>query len=107
MAMNITNQTTKPLAPTEPTGKVSRTSERQAAPTGSQTAGNEGVTLELTNTASYLGQVARGLSARPAFDQQKVDKLRSAIDSGQYQPNARSIAEKLSSTERLMGGGRP
>jgi negative regulator of flagellin synthesis FlgM len=102
MDIKITNQTAN--APTGPGGdKVTRASDKETAPTASQS-GEPDVKLSLTNVAAALDQITKGLAEQPALDQQRVDAIRNAIENGDYRPNAQRIADNLLGTEQQLRG---
>jgi len=102
MAIEITNQTANALT-TGGGGKVTRRSDKQAAPTASRS-GEPDVKLTLTNMAARLDQITKGLAEQPAIDRQRVDAIRNAIENGDYRVNAQRIAAKLLGTEQQLGG---
>jgi negative regulator of flagellin synthesis FlgM len=102
MAIEITNQTPNALT-TAGGGKVTRTSDKKAAPTAGQS-GEPDVKLSLTNMAARLDQITKGLAEQPALDQHRVDAIRNAIENGDYRPNPQRIAQKLLGTEQQLGG---
>ena len=59
--------------------------------------------VELTDTASKLGQLADEIRAANGVDAQKVEALRERIASGEYQIDASRIADKLIALEQELG----
>ena len=61
--------------------------------------------VSLTSSAQQLSQVQRKSTEAPV-NQEKVDKLKKAIQSGEYQINPESIAQKISSLESELFGNK-
>jgi negative regulator of flagellin synthesis FlgM len=59
--------------------------------------------VSLTSSAQQLSQVQRKGVEAPV-NQEKVDKLKKAIQSGDYQINPQSIAQKISTLESELFG---
>lgn len=59
--------------------------------------------VSLTSSAQQLSQVQRKGGEAPV-NQEKVDKLKKAIQSGDYQINPQSIAQKISTLESELFG---
>jgi len=51
--------------------------------------------VSITPSAAKLQAVEQKLAALPVVDQARVDKLRSAVESGEYQIDTQRIAEKF------------
>ena len=51
--------------------------------------------VTITPSAAKLQAVEQKLAAVPVVDQQRVEQLRSAIESGEYQVDAKRTAEKF------------
>ena len=51
--------------------------------------------VKLSQLSVSLQKFEEAVNQAPATDQNKVEHFKSAIASGTYQPNARSIAEKI------------
>lgn len=62
--------------------------------------------VSLTDTAARLQKLEGTIAALPVVDAQRVESIRNAISSGEYQPDAERIAEKmLAFDEQLDGEG--
>lgn len=59
--------------------------------------------VSLTSSAQQLNQVQKKGSEAPV-NQEKVDKLKKAIQSGEYTVNAESLAKKISALESEIFG---
>ena len=59
--------------------------------------------VSLTSSAQQLNQVQKK-SAEAPVNQEKVDKLKKAIQNGEYQINAESLAKKISALESEIFG---
>ena len=51
--------------------------------------------VSITPSAAKLQAVEQKLATLPVVDQARVDKLKSAVESGQYQIDSKKIAEKF------------
>ena len=60
-------------------------------------------TVELTSSAKLLERLEKTLAAQPAVDSTKVDAVKRAIESGDYQIDAEKIADALLRTDREIG----
>jgi negative regulator of flagellin synthesis FlgM len=67
------------------------------------TAGVRQDSVSLTTSAQQLSQVQRKSTEAPV-NQEKVDRLKKAIQSGEYQINAESLAQKISTLESELFG---
>lgn len=56
----------------------------------------------LTRTAEELSSLENQLRELPGFDRERVDSIRAAIDSGQYEVNAAQVVEGLLQSEREL-----
>jgi flagellar biosynthesis anti-sigma factor FlgM len=56
-----------------------------------------------TYPAWYLHEIERDLQSVPVVDQEKVDRIKKRIAGGNYQIDADVIAEKLMTTDELLG----
>lgn len=67
------------------------------------TAGTRQDSVSLTSSAQQLSQVQRKGVEAPV-NQEKVDRLKKAIQSGEYQINPESLAQKISALESEIFG---
>lgn len=67
------------------------------------TAGARQDSVSLTSSAQQLSQVQRKGADAPV-NQEKVDRLKKVIQSGEYQINPESLAQKISSLESEIFG---
>ena len=79
-------------------GNAQQASEQKAA-----TAGVRQDSVSLTSSAQQLSQVQRKGVEAPV-NQEKVDRLKKAIQSGEYQINPESLAQKISALESEIFG---
>lgn len=75
---------------------------KQAAVTASVPRGDS---VSLTQSAQQLNQVQKK-SADAPVNQEKVDKLKKAIQSGEYQVDAQSLAKKIARLESEIFGAK-
>jgi negative regulator of flagellin synthesis FlgM len=59
-----------------------------------------GETVELTSSAKLLERLEKTLASLPEIDRVRVDAVKAAIDSGDYQIDPESIADALLRAER-------
>jgi negative regulator of flagellin synthesis FlgM len=78
-------------------------SAQQSSVQKSATAGVRQDSVSLTTSAQQLSQVQRKSTEAPV-NQEKVDILKKAIQSGEYQVNAESLAQKISTLESELFG---
>ncbi len=83
-------------ASAEPAAGLSKQSPK-SAPSVPSTADS----VSLSAEAQSLGKVESAIAASPEIDSAKVDSVRSAIQSGQYQIDAEAIAEAIVSQELI------
>lgn len=60
-------------------------------------------TVELTGRAKLLARLEASLDTASSVDEARVDQLRSAIENGEYELDAASIADAMLRFERLLG----
>lgn len=77
--------------------------QQAAAKTGAQVNVPRQDSVSLTQSAQQLNQVQKKSSEAPV-NQEKVDKLKKAIQSGEYRVNADSLAQKIATLESQMFG---
>lgn len=83
-------------------------SKSQAGPSSAASAPPAGGSdsVSLSEAAIDLAAISRQLSAAPAVDAAKVAAVRSALESGSYEVDAREIARRLLQQEsELLRGG--
>lgn len=61
-------------------------------------------TVSLTDTAARLQKLENTIAKLPVVDTQRVESLRSAIASGEYEVNPEGIAEKMLGFDADMHG---
>lgn len=75
-----------------------------AKPAADGTSGRPaGDTVELTSSAQLLERLERTLASLPEIDRARVDAVKSAIESGEYEIDAGRIASALLQNERQLG----
>ena len=85
------------------TSNGASSSERSSAESTESTSSNAvGDQVELSAQSKALKALEQQLSGIPDVDQERVAAIKNAVDSGQYQVNDQSIADKLLSTEALL-----
>ncbi|WP_058834625.1 flagellar biosynthesis anti-sigma factor FlgM [Luteimonas abyssi] len=60
--------------------------------------------LRLTGEAAGLQALQRDLSARPAFDEARVQAVRESLASGQYRIDPEAIAQRMLDLDGQLGG---
>ena len=60
-------------------------------------------TVALTNRAQLLERLEKSLESLPAVDSQRVAEIRTAIENGDYEIDAKAIADAMIRFERSMG----
>ncbi len=60
-------------------------------------------TVELTGRAKLLARLETSLDTAASIDEARVDELRSAIENGEYELDAASIADAMLRFERQLG----
>lgn len=60
-------------------------------------------TVELTGRAQLLERVEKSLDTVPAVDSQRVAEVKAAIENGDYEIDAESIADAMIRLERAFG----
>ena len=76
---------------------------QQASAQKNATAGVRQDSVSLTSSAQQLSQVQKKGAEAPV-NQEKVDRLKKAIQSGEYQINPESLAQKISALESEIFG---
>ena len=80
--------------------KVSSTSDAAATPAKSQVAAMSPV--RITDQARQLAALEHALNDVPVVNESRVEAIRLAIETGQYEVNPERIADKLLRTEREL-----
>ena len=75
----------------------------QKADAQKTTAGVRQDSVSLTSSAQQLSQIQKKGQEAPV-NQEKVDRLKKAIESGEYQINPESLAQKISTLESELFG---
>ena len=60
-------------------------------------------TVELTSSAKLLERLEKTLASLPDIDRARVDAVKAAIESGEYEIDARRIADALLQSDRQAG----
>ena len=61
--------------------------------------------VNITDLATKLQALTKSIAEVPQVDQQRVESLRQAIASGDYELAPKTVADKLVAFESLLGGG--
>jgi negative regulator of flagellin synthesis FlgM len=77
--------------------------ERQAEAGSTGRAQAPADAVDITDTAAKLKAIESRLAGLPDVDQARVAAIRERIESGNYQPDAARIAQKLARLERELG----
>ena len=108
MAINNVNNNNGVPKPPLDSSKVSQQNQNQAAQQ-QVAAKSAGITtprqdsVSLTQSAQQLNQVQKR-SAEAPVDQEKVDKLKKAIENGEYRVNPEALASKIATMESAIFG---
>lgn len=81
-------------------GRAVSRPERQPDTGATQRARPERDAVEITDTAARLKVIEARLKDVPDVDRARVDALRKRVESGDYQPDAARIAQKLLRMEK-------
>lgn len=93
------NVQSKPAGAQAPKRPGDATAEK-SAPASADAAGADAISL--TETATRLKVIEARLEHLPDVDRERVEALRTLIDAGDYEINAKQIANKLAELERLL-----
>lgn len=80
--------------------------QQEVAAKNTQTTAPRQDSVSLTQSAQQLSQVQKKGTETPV-NQEKVDKLKQAIQSGEYKIDADSVAQKISRLEAQLFGLKP
>lgn len=59
--------------------------------------------VSLTSTAETLNTLTKGMGDAAPVDRQKVDAIKQALASGEYQPDPERVAQKFIEIEQALG----
>ncbi len=85
------------IKPSGPTGSPPAKTGGQAAAAGSKPATTASDVLQLSSE-----RIMEQMAKLPEVDQTRVDAIKSAIASGEYQPDPEVIAQKFADIEKLL-----
>ena len=89
--------------PTPPSGgKANGTAKGDGAGNAAATPSTQDA-VNLTNTAESIQELEKALAADAVISSEKVDAIKAALNSGDYQINPDLIAEKFLEVERALG----
>lgn len=77
--------------------------DKGAADTAAGRSGAAEDTVALTSRAQLLERLEKSLESLPAVDSQRVAEIRTAIENGEYEIDAKAIADAMIRFERSMG----
>ncbi|WP_027858795.1 flagellar biosynthesis anti-sigma factor FlgM [Marinobacterium jannaschii] len=80
----------------------SNTAARSTNDSGQPAASPSGDTVKLSSAAQSLQNVQSKLADTPDVDQNKVERLKAEIESGNYQVNAEKVAAGMMSFEDML-----
>lgn len=91
--------------PTPPGGKVNNGALKggAAGKSGVASAAQGAVNVNLTNAAESLQELEKTLATDASISSEKVEAIKSALNSGNYQIDPDRIAEKFLEVERALG----
>lgn len=73
------------------------------AAAGAGLSGSATDTVRLTDTASALKELETSMASGPEVNQAKIESIKEALASGNYQIDARRVADKFLEVERALG----
>lgn len=86
----------RPMVDQQSQAKPEQAASSQASAVGRQD------TVKLSGTAQSIQGAERKLANTPDVDQNKVDRLKAAIESGEYKVDSQRTAEGMLNIERLF-----
>lgn len=93
------------LRPTDMTGSTRRPEGTQAAgTTSSSTASTTSTedTVNVSRSSLLLSELERAVAALPVVDANRVETLKQAIESGQYEVDSQSLADSIMRIEQEL-----
>lgn len=82
---------------------VGTSESSKSAATSSAAKGTQGATVQLSDTAQSIKNAERKMADTPDINQEKVDRLKAAIDSGDYKVNTERTAAGIMNMDNLLG----
>ncbi|WP_078061873.1 flagellar biosynthesis anti-sigma factor FlgM [Catenovulum maritimum] len=100
---NLNNQVGNTAADAQKTAQNQQTAN-QSAQNAQQTSAPRQDSVSLTQTAQNLNNLTKKASNASGFDQEKVDKIKKAIESGEYKVNSEKLAANIIASEGKIFG---
>ncbi|EWH09941.1 negative regulator of flagellin synthesis FlgM [Catenovulum agarivorans DS-2] len=108
MAINVNNlnnnQVGKAAAEAQQKAQQGQQTANQTNTQAAQTTAPRQDSVSLTQTAQNLNNLNKKANNASGFDQEKVDKLKKAIESGEYKVNAEKLAANIIASEGKLFG---
>ncbi|WP_016955569.1 flagellar biosynthesis anti-sigma factor FlgM [Catenovulum sp. SX2] len=108
MAINVNNlnnnQVGKAAAEAQQKAQQGQQTANQTNTQAAQTGAPRQDSVSLTQTAQNLNNLTKKANDASGFDQEKVDKLKKAIASGEYKVNAEKLAANIIASEGKLFG---
>ena len=83
--------------------KAQQTSQKVERVNASDSRGDGSDVVSLTSTAETLNALKKEVGDLAPVDRQKVEEIKRALASGEYQPNADRVAQKFLEIEQALG----
>lgn len=105
MSINVNNNIPKPQIDGQKLQQQQNQSTAQAnAQQAQQTAAPRQDSVSLTQSAQQLTQLQKKNNDSPTINQEKVEKLKKAIESGEYKINPERLAQNIAKFESELFG---
>ncbi len=111
MAINVNNNpNNKPLIDGQKLNQQQQTNQQQANAAGTSAQSQSAAasvrqdSVSLTQSAQQLSQLQKKAGEGSNVNQEKVDKLKKAIQNGEYRINPERMAQKIASLESELFG---
>ena len=101
MAININGTSPPPVRGSGQAGRISSSTKLPGAGMPEQPV-RASDALRLTPESLYLQKLEASLSSEPAVDKERVEALRNAVESGEYQVNSARTAKKMLAFESKL-----
>lgn len=101
---NLNNQIGKNTVDSQKALQNQQTTNQNAQAAQQASAAPRQDSVSLTQTAQNLNNLTKKATDASGFDQEKVDKLKKAISSGEYKVNAEKLASNIIASEGKLFG---
>ena len=87
------------------TTQDTQSAAHQSQPQNSQQTGQKD-TVTFTQAAAQLQQIEQYIKSAPVTDTQRIEQVKSAIETGNYNPNTAQVANKMLNFESVLNSNR-